>query len=66
MFRIGFMKVNELIKLLGGAAQVSRDLGFNPKSGVQRVHNWNERGIPPKVLLDHKAYFDKAQRKLAA
>ncbi len=55
------LKHSEIIDALGGPAQISRDLGFNPDSGVQRVHNWRIRGIPPKVLLDHKEYFDRAK-----
>jgi hypothetical protein len=55
------LKHSEIIDALGGPAQISRDLGFNPESGIQRVHNWRIRGIPPKVLLDHKEYFDRAK-----
>jgi hypothetical protein len=56
------LKHSEIIDALGGPAQISRDLGFNPESGVQRVHNWRLRGIPPKVLLAHQEYFERVNR----
>lgn len=56
------LKHSEIIDALGGPAKISRDLGFSPDSGVQRVHNWRLRGIPPKVLLAHQKYFERVKR----
>lgn len=53
---------SKLIDTLGGSAKVARDLGFDPTIGVQRVNNWKKRGIPARVMLAHKRYFDKAKR----
>ncbi len=47
----------ELIDRLGGPAKVAELLGFDKKGGVQRVHNWKERGIPPAVKLAHPEIF---------
>lgn len=43
----------ELIESLGGSAKLALLLGFS----VQRVENWKERGIPPRVRLDHPHIF---------
>jgi hypothetical protein len=53
---------SKIIDALGGSAKVARDLGFNPTIGVQRVNNWKKRGIPARVLLNHRRYFDKAKQ----
>lgn len=47
----------ELIDRLGGPAKVAELLGFDKKGGVQRVHNWKERGIPPAVKLAYPEIF---------
>lgn len=47
----------EIIKELGGPAKVAELLGYESEGGTQRVHNWIERGIPPKVKLDHPHIF---------
>lgn len=48
----------ELIDRLGGPAKVAELLGFDKtKGGVQRVHNWKERGIPPAIKLAHPDIF---------
>ncbi|SEO78680.1 hypothetical protein SAMN05216316_1098 [Nitrosovibrio sp. Nv6] len=54
-----FNKYAQIINSLGGSAQVARDLNFSPENGVQRVNNWKSRGIPSRVLLNHKEYFDR-------
>lgn len=41
----------------GGPAKVAEMLGYDPKSGTQRVHNWKTRGIPPAVRLEHLELF---------
>lgn len=41
---------------LGGATKVAELLGYD-KRGVQRVHNWLSRGIPPKVKIEHPELF---------
>jgi hypothetical protein len=56
-----YSNYSEIIKALGGSAKVARDLGFDPVIGVQRVNNWKKRGIPARVLLKHKRYFDRAK-----
>ncbi len=56
----------QTIDALGGAAEVARLLGFDPKKGgVQRVNNWKRRGIPLRVLLDHPELFPKPSKKAA-
>jgi hypothetical protein len=48
----------ELIANLGGPAEVCRLLGFDPqKGGVQRVHNWTVRGIPPLLRWQRQDVF---------
>lgn len=47
----------ELIDRLGGPAKVAELLGFDKKGGIQRVHNWKERGIPPAVKLAYPNIF---------
>lgn len=47
----------KLIENLGGAAKVAELLGYDKQGGVQRVHNWMTRGIPPKVKLEHPGLF---------
>jgi hypothetical protein len=46
----------ELITHLGGPSKVAQLLGFE-KNGVQRVHNWIERGIPPSVKVERPDIF---------
>ena len=47
----------DLIQRLGGPAVLARRLGFDAKSGTQRVHNWTERGIPALMRLNHPEVF---------
>jgi len=49
-----------VIDALGGPAEVARMLNLDPKNGVQRVHNWTTRGIPPAVRLDNLGIFGPA------
>lgn len=52
------MTDKELIISLGGATRVCEMLGYDKSAGgVQRVHNWMERGIPAQVKLDHPDLF---------
>lgn len=44
----------QLIEQLGGSAAVARRLGYECPAGTRRVNNWKLRGIPPRVLLDHR------------
>lgn len=46
-----------LIKRLGGAAKVAELLGYDKAGGVQRVHNWCKRGIPPRVKIERPDLF---------
>jgi hypothetical protein len=55
-------KYSQIIDSLGGSAEVARHLGFCPQVGVQRVNNWKRRGIPSRVLLDHRDYFYGSDR----
>ena len=55
----------QLIDELGGPAKVARLLGFNPKSGVQRVNNWKSRGIPSRVKVTHPDLFMDRRTKAA-
>jgi len=47
----------QIIEGLGGPASVAEILGYDKRGGVQRVHNWLSRGIPPKVKLQHPEIF---------
>ncbi|WP_227874080.1 hypothetical protein [Cupriavidus metallidurans] len=50
----------QLIESLGGPAQVAKLLGYDlKKGGIQRVHNWRVRGVPPSVKLAHPSLFLK-------
>lgn len=52
------MDDRKLILDLGGPAKVAALLGLNKaKGGVQRVHNWMARGIPPKEKLRRPDLF---------
>lgn len=48
---------SKIIETLGGPTKVSDLLGYEKKSGPQRVHNWITRGIPPKVKLERPDLF---------
>lgn len=50
----------KLITDLGGPTKVAELLGYEKRGGVQRVHNWMSRGIPPKVKLERPDLFLKA------
>jgi hypothetical protein len=48
----------EIIESLGGATKLAEILGYDKQAGgVQRVHNWLSRGIPPQVKLDRPDLF---------
>lgn len=47
----------ELIRHLGGPAQLARMMGLTSRHSVQRVHNWTQRGIPPAVKLQYPEIF---------
>ena len=50
----------QLILDLGGPTAVAKLLGYDlKKGGVQRVHNWRERGIPPSVKITFPSLFLK-------
>lgn len=48
----------QLIEQLGGPAVVARALGFEMPGGVQRVHNWKTRGIPPLIRITRADVFE--------
>lgn len=48
----------KLIKKLGGPTEVAKRLGLDKTAGaVQRVSNWQTRGIPAAVRLQHFHVF---------
>lgn len=48
----------QLILDLGGPTAVAKLLGYDLKrGGVQRVHNWRERGVPPSVKIAFPLIF---------
>lgn len=52
------MNDRDIIRALGGPSQVARLIGLDPqKGGVQRVANWQTRGIPAAVKLAHPELF---------
>lgn len=58
-------KDRALIEALGGPAKVAELLGYDKAGGIQRVHNWLERGIPWRVKLEHANLFRKALKVAA-
>lgn len=46
-----------LIEQLGGPTRVAELLGYDKYGGVQRVHNWLTRGIPPAVKVERPDLF---------
>jgi hypothetical protein len=57
VFNVG-MTDKEIIEALGGPTKVAELLGLDKgKGGVQRVHNWIERGIPAKEKLARPDLF---------
>lgn len=55
----------KLIESLGGATKVAQLLGYDKQGGIQRVHNWMTRGIPPRVKLEHPDLFLRREEKRA-
>lgn len=51
---------------LGGPTKLADQLGFPRAGGVQRIVNWQERGIPAAVRLKHIDLFIKAEAELRA
>lgn len=51
------MRDAQLIKSLGGPANVARLLNLDGAGSTQRVFNWMRRGIPAQVKLDHPHLF---------
>lgn len=51
---------------LGGAAKVAELLGFERRlGGVQRVHNWTVRGVPPEIRLTRPDLFPIKSKRQA-
>lgn len=46
-----------LIRELGGPAKLASTLGLTQPGGVQRVSNWQFRGIPAQVKLERPDLF---------
>lgn len=56
----------QLIKDLGGPAQVAELLGYDKAAGgVQRVQNWIARGIPSKVKVERPDIFMRPKQPAA-
>ena len=54
-----------LIQSLGGPTRVAELLGYDKqKGGVQRVANWQGRGIPAEVRLNRPDIFPPEVRDL--
>lgn len=60
------MNDSDLIDSMGGPAAVAKLLNIQDEHAVQRVFNWKKRGIPARVLLDHRLIFDRARRAKAS
>lgn len=61
----GGMSDAELIDSMGGPATVARLLGIHDEHAAQRVSNWKKRGIPARVMLEHRLIFERARRTQA-
>jgi hypothetical protein len=46
-----------LIQALGGPSKLAATLGLSQRSSVQRVANWQYRGIPAQVKLERPDLF---------
>jgi hypothetical protein len=64
------MTDSEIISHHGGATKFARLLGLTKPGSVQRVFNWQRRGIPAEVKLQHPQIFgitlDKERPELEA
>lgn len=45
------------IRRLGGPARVAALLQYSKRGGTQRVSNWIDRGIPPRVKVERPDLF---------
>lgn len=54
----------KMIEALGGPEKLAEILGYPKHGGVQRVRNWITRGIPARVMLNHRELFASAQEEL--
>jgi hypothetical protein len=58
------LEAQALIQAAGGNAAFAQLLGLESEPGIrQRVHNWKNRGIPPRVILDHQLVIESLRRK---
>jgi hypothetical protein len=55
----------ELIAALGGPRRVCEMLGYPLNGGWQRVANWVHRGIPFRVQVERKDFWDMARASIA-
>ena len=46
-----------VIQALGGPTKVARMLGLTKPGSVQRVSNWQKRGVPLKVIVENPTVF---------
>lgn len=51
------MNDKQLIDALGGPTRVAELLNYDKPGGVQRVANWQRRGIPASVKLERPDLF---------
>ena len=54
------MTDQHIIETLGGPAAMARLLGMKNPGGTRRIHNWQTRGIPSKIKVDHAKTIAKA------
>ena len=54
------MTDQNIIETLGGPAAMARLLGMKNPGGTRRIHNWQTRGIPSKIKVDHAKTIAKA------
>lgn len=48
----------QIIDSHGGPAKLAEKLGFDKRrGGIQRIHNWETRGIPPSIVLQFPDVF---------
>jgi hypothetical protein len=58
-------EVDALIDAAGGPTELARRMGFDKRSGRQRVSNWREAGIPPMVVKAYKPFFKRLMAKVS-
>ena len=47
----------QLIEFHGGPTKLAKKLGWNESRAIQRIHNWQSRGIPAAIKLKYPSVF---------